>query len=95
MKHEVSQSKLFITGGEYLYQLEVRGMGGGQVLAWRTRMLDPHTRHPYEERYEMTDTHIHTCSLALENSWIHLVRASGETGQAVEPIVLSFTEEEF
>jgi len=95
MSTDPSQSRLFISGGEYLYQLEIRGMGGGQILAWRTRMLDAHTRHPYEERYEMTDLTAHLIGLALENSWAHILKASGEAGAEVPPIELSFTEEEF
>lgn len=90
-----NQSRLFITGGEWLWQLEIRGLGDGQILAWRTRTLDPHTRHPTSELYRMTNTAAHEIGIALEDSWTQHLMIAGETGATIPPISLEFAEEEF
>lgn len=88
-------SRLFVSGGEWLYQLEVRGVGDGTVLFWRTRLLDPHTRFPVAEVSTFTDLHEHNIAIAIEDSWLQHVMAAGENGATLPPIEMSFTEQEF
>jgi hypothetical protein len=95
MTTENAGSKLFITGGEWLYQLEVRGIGHGSILFWRTRSLDPHTRYPNSEVRDMSQNTTQQIGLNLERSWMHHVMIAGEEGYHVPPIALAFDEEEF
>ena len=90
-----NQSRLFITGGEWLYQLEIRGLGDGSILAWRTRTLDPHTRHPTSELYKMTDSTAQSIGLSLEDSWLQHLMVAGECGHTLPMIQLDFDEVEF
>lgn len=95
MNEQPSQSSLFITGGEWLYQLEVRGIGGGQILSYRTRSLDPHTRFPLTDLARMSDLHEHNVALAIEESWRQHVMIAGELGHELPMIELVFADQEF